>query len=56
MFGPVQVGQTVVNLVHRDAFWYRADQVAEVAADAFLVDDRVDAFAARVFFGFYGLV
>ena len=56
VFSPVQVRQTVIHLVHRDTFWYRANQVAEIAAHAFLVDDRVCAFAVFVFFGRNGLV
>lgn len=56
MFSPVQVWQAVIHLVHRDTFWYRANQVAEITANAFLVDDRVGTFAVIVFFGLNGLV
>jgi hypothetical protein len=46
---PVPIWKTVVYLVHGDAFWYRANQVTEVAAHAFFINDGVNALAVFIF-------
>ena len=56
VLGPVQVRQAVIDFIHADAFGYRADQVAEITADALFINHRVSALAVFVFGSTDGLV
>lgn len=56
VLSPIQVGQAVIDFIHADAFWYRADQVAEITADALFINYRVAALAVFIFGSTDGLV
>lgn len=56
VLSPVQVGQAVIDFIHADAFGYRADQVAEITADALFINYRVGALAVFVLGSTDGLV